>query len=48
MIGLVEYLSTKIEELKADHDCFLFEENIEDFPVLEALLMRVVFNIPWW
>jgi hypothetical protein len=36
---LVEYLSAEIEELKADHDCFLFEENTEDFPVLEDVFL---------
>jgi hypothetical protein len=36
---LVEYLSAEIEELKADHDCCLFEENTEDFPVLEVVVL---------
>jgi hypothetical protein len=36
---LVEYLSVEIEELKADHDCCLFEENTEDFRVLEAIFL---------
>jgi hypothetical protein len=39
LIELVEYLSTEIEELKADHDCCLFEENTEDFLVLEAFVL---------
>jgi hypothetical protein len=39
LIELVEYLSTEMEELKADHDCFLFEENTEDFPVLEDVVL---------
>ena len=40
LIEMVEYISTEIEELKADHDYCLFEENTEDFPVLEAVVLR--------
>ena len=29
----------EIEELKADHDCCLFEENTEDFLVLEVVVL---------
>jgi hypothetical protein len=32
---LVKSLSAELEELKAEHECFLFEENAEDFPALE-------------
>jgi hypothetical protein len=36
LMELEKSLSTKIEGLKEDHDCCLFEEDAEDFPVLEA------------
>jgi hypothetical protein len=34
LVGLVKSLSAEIEELKADHYCFFFEENAKDVSVL--------------
>jgi hypothetical protein len=35
LMELVKSLSVELEELKAEHECCLFEENAEDFPALE-------------
>jgi hypothetical protein len=36
---LVKSLSAELDELKEEHECFLFEENVEDFPALEVLIL---------
>jgi hypothetical protein len=38
---LVQSLSIELEELKAEHECFLFEENAEDFPALEEDVLGI-------
>jgi len=37
----VKSLSAKLNELKAEHECCLFEENAEDFPSLEADVLGI-------
>jgi hypothetical protein len=35
LMELAKCLSAELEELEAEHECCLFEENAEDFPALE-------------
>ena len=38
---LVKSLSAEIEQVKAEHEFYLFEEDAEDFPVLEVDVLGI-------